>query len=217
MKLFENSMNFLRPKAKPKENPFDYKAAKLLHNSCLHTMYQNQKPGIRTEIEERVDAMIAKSPYTDSGNFGHLSNLFSAIALYKILSKHSRNKEEVLQEMTDIMNQQAEVQHQQNQRIAKLPGFIRMMKKQFPTVVPKNNGYGWKITFPECGKNEFAFHMESCIYVEICREYECPELTPMFCNLDQIIYRDLPTVEFVQTGTIYGGAEICDFHFVKHE
>ncbi len=47
------------------------------------------------------------------------------------------------------------------------------------------------------------------------KHYGVPELTPVFCESDDVVYGKIPNVIWGRTYTIGGGAKVCDFHFYK--
>ena len=56
--------------------------------------------------------------------------------------------------------------------------------------------------------------MKSCIYFEITKKYNCPEMCTLFCKNDDVIFAGYkPSIIFERTGTIARGQKVCDFHF----
>ena len=58
------------------------------------------------------------------------------------------------------------------------------------------------------------FHVLQCPYVAYCNLYECPELTPVFCECDDMFYGNIhPKIRWERTKTIGRGHELCNFRF----
>ncbi len=48
-----------------------------------------------------------------------------------------------------------------------------------------------------------------------CRENGCPELCPLFCDVDDVTYGGLHKLGFSRTKTLGCGGDCCDFRFFK--
>ncbi len=84
-----------------------------------------------------------------------------------------------------------------------------MMKRMFPSE-------GWDIEWVEVSKKEVAFNMHACFYYDVLKEYDVPELTPVFCGLDDLIYDNIsPHLRWQRTGTLGRGDALCDFRFIN--
>ncbi len=53
----------------------------------------------------------------------------------------------------------------------------------------------------------------SCIYHQIFSKYGMPEMTAVFCKVDDILYSELPKAEFLYTEQIGRGGSMCDYTF----
>ena len=81
-----------------------------------------------------------------------------------------------------------------------------MTKKKFG---PDN---GFKNVFYPNKNGEFRMDITSCPYMRYFTELGCPELTKIFCRNDELVYGDLPGLEFIRKGTIGRGYDKCDFY-----
>ena len=60
----------------------------------------------------------------------------------------------------------------------------------------------------------FAFNIHHCFYLDILEYYETPELTPIFCRLDDILMGAMPeSIQWGRTQTIGKGADYCNFRW----
>lgn len=58
------------------------------------------------------------------------------------------------------------------------------------------------------------FHVLQCPYAAYCSLYECPELTPVFCECDDVFYGNIhPKIHWERTKTIGRGHGLCNFRF----
>lgn len=54
-----------------------------------------------------------------------------------------------------------------------------------------------------------------CIYHDIFSRYGMPEFTAVFCQVDDMMYSELPRAEFIYTQQIGRGGDMCDYSFKK--
>ena len=84
-----------------------------------------------------------------------------------------------------------------------------MMKKMFPDE-------GWDIEWLEVSKKQVAFNMHACFYLDSLTKFGVPELIPVFCGLDDLIYENVsPHLRWQRTGTLGRGDAYCDFRFIN--
>jgi hypothetical protein len=72
---------------------------------------------------------------------------------------------------------------------------------------------GWNMEWLKNTWDEIAFTARSCFYDCALRQYGAPELTPLFCEADDVIYGHIPKVAWGRTKTIGRGGDACDFRF----
>jgi hypothetical protein len=83
------------------------------------------------------------------------------------------------------------------------------MNKHFPTA-------GWKKEFLKGQKGQFAFNIHSCFYLETLNKLGAPELTSLFCQIDDWMMENLPeTIIWERKGTLARGAKFCDFRWKR--
>ena len=54
-----------------------------------------------------------------------------------------------------------------------------------------------------------------CIYHDIFSRYGMPEFTAVFCQVDDMMYSELPRAEFIYTQQIGREGDMCDYYFKK--
>jgi hypothetical protein len=154
--------------------------------------------------------------YCDRGNYKHMAQILTSIALYEVLQKHGKTEEEayglVSGEMWKFLDPSG------MQKMAKKSFFLPLMKKIVPFGFKKGSGFGWRYTWhKDDAKNEFRFECNECIYAKILGRRGMMKLGAMCCHADIINYGSLPYTDFIRTKTLCQGGDVCDFRFVRHE
>jgi hypothetical protein len=73
---------------------------------------------------------------------------------------------------------------------------------------------GWDIQVVENSQRSFAFTVTRCFYIEVLTAYGAPELTPHFCQLDDIAFAGLPPcITWERSTTLARGGACCDFRW----
>jgi len=183
--------------------------------------YRNYFPTLSSKIQSDTYARMKEllkeeKKYCDKGNYKHMAQILTSIALYETLQKHGKNEEEaykiVSEEMWKFLDPSA------MQKLARTRFFLPLMKKIVPLGFKKGSGYGWRYTWHEDDpKNEFHFECNECIYEKILGRRGLLKLGAMCCQADLINYGDLPYTDFIRSETLCRGGKRCDFRFVRHE
>ena len=178
--------------------------------------YQNFFPtldlGIRQDIYARMAELIEEEEaYCDIGNYDHMSQILTSIAMYEVLQKHGKSEEEayriVSEEMWKFLDPSG------FQKLSKKSFFLPLMKKIVPFGFKHGSGAGWKYTWhtDTDAKNEFHFECRECIYDKILRPRGLIKLGAMCCHADIINYGQLHYTDFIRTKTLCQDGDFCDF------
>ena len=70
--------------------------------------YKNYFPTLPTEIQQdaynRMNELLAEEKeYSDKGNYAHMSQILTSIALYEVLQKHGYSEEEAYRIVSEEM------------------------------------------------------------------------------------------------------------------
>jgi len=125
--------------------------------------YQNFFPSldeeIKADIYTRMNELIEEEKvYCDKGNYEHMSQILTSIAIYEVLQKHGKSEDEaykiVSEEMWKFLDPSG------FQKLSKKSFFLPLMKKVVPFGFKHGSGYGWKYTWhiDTDAKNEFYFN-----------------------------------------------------------
>ncbi len=184
--------------------------------------YQNFFPTLPEELQfdiyaRMVELIEEEKYYCDKGNYEHMAQILTSIAMYECLQKHGKSEEEaykiVSEEMWKFLNPSG------IQKLSKAGFFMGLMKKIVPLGFSKKSGIGWKYTWHNDtdSKDEFHFECNECIYAKILGKRNLMKLGAMCCHADIINYGELHFTDFIRTKTLCQGGDLCDFYFVRHE
>ena len=182
--------------------------------------YQKYFPTLSADIQRDVYARMAEilveeKAYCDKGNWDHIAQIVTSIALYETLQAHGASEEEAYQAVSREM--WAFLDPSGMQKLAKLPFFMSLMKKVVPAGFKKGSGTGWRYTWHDDDPaDRFRFECNECIYAQILGRRGLMKLGAMCCHADIINYGSLPRTDFIRTKTLCQGGDCCDFLFVRH-
>lgn len=190
-------------------------------NLVAVSRYQNYFPtlpdAVQKDVYVRMSELIEEEKqYCDKGNYKHMAQILSSIALYEVLQKHGRSEEEaykiVSEEMWKFLDPSG------MQKMAKKSFFLPLMKKIVPFGFKQGSGAGWRYTWhKDDPKDEFHFECNQCIYATILGRRGLLKLGTMCCQADVINYGSLPYTDFIRTKTLCYGGDECDFRFIRYD
>ncbi len=179
-----------------------YKPEKLVAVS----RYRSYFPTLSKELQgntytRMLELLEEEKEYCDKGNYKHMAQILTSIALYETLQKHGASEEEsyriVSEEMWKFLDPSG------MQRLAKRGFFLPLMKKIVPYGFKNGSGRGWRYTWhPDDPKNEFHFECNECLYAKILGKRGMMKLGSMCCHADIINYGNLPYTDFIRTETL---------------
>lgn len=141
------------------------------------------------------------------------NTILPRIALYRVLLTHEQDKKTVLETMRlymiDII---AAGKHKSTAKMEKVPGFFNIYKTIFLKIMRTTD---LQDSVQENGKEYYNITITRCLWHDACVEYGCPELCPLFCDVDDVTYGGLRKIGFSRTKTLGYGGDCCDFHFFK--
>jgi len=183
--------------------------------------YQNYFPTLPAEVQQDVhsrmeELLIEEKWYCDKGNYEHMAQILTSIALYEVLQKHGKSEEEayklVSEEMWKFLDPSG------MQKLSKAGFFMPLMKKIVPLGFSKKSGAGWRYTWHmDDPKDVFHFECNECLYARILGKRGLMKLGAMCCHADIINFGELHYTDFIRTKTLCQGGDVCDFKFVRHD
>lgn len=172
---------------------------------------------MQKNLIKRVNTLTKENQkYCDKGNYTHLSNIFTSIAIYEQLQKkHSKDK--AFEILSTTMWNYVEEKSEMFKKVAKLPYSLKIMGILLPYLFNWGSGYGWQYQWHKdiSNNNLLKFECTSCIYQQIFKKYDMKELGPMFCYADDINYGHLDNILFSRHHTLCKDGKNCDFLFTR--
>lgn len=177
--------------------------------------YGNEKgSAIFDRQTEILDELIKNTRGKSENQMKTLTKtILPRIALYKALSKGDLPQNDVFACMRKYMiNIVAAEKHSSTAKMEAIPGYYFLYSRIFLKIVRTTDL--WKSV--QChDKNSFDVTMKKCLWHTACVENGCPELCPLFCDVDNVTYGGLKKLGFSRTQTLGYGGDCCDFHFFR--
>ncbi len=71
---------------------------------------------------------------------------------------------------------------------------------------------GWEFQLLEDSPQRLAFDAQRCFYLDTLCRYQAPELTALFCRIDDWLMAEMPAaIAWRRSGTLGRGDAVCDF------
>lgn len=193
-----------------------YLPQQMILRSRFRDLYKEWDEEDRALLADKMDVLIREnSQYTDSKNYGFMCNLLSSLAIVQVLEGKGMPRKDAQEYVADAMYKYMEPQIDSMKRLASHGWFVRFLKLTMPLKFKITLGYGWDVEFPKCGKDEFSMITHKCIFRQLFEKYGMPEMTAVFCKVDDILYSNLPRADFLYTEQIGTGGTVCDYTFRK--
>ncbi|MBQ9007782.1 MAG: L-2-amino-thiazoline-4-carboxylic acid hydrolase [Clostridia bacterium] len=194
-----------------------YKPEALVAISRYQNYFPTLDPQIQADIYARMAVLIEEErEYCDKGNYSHMAQILTSIAMYEVLMAHGRSEEEAYAIVSGEMFRFLDPSPMQ--KMARKRFFLPLMKKLVPFGFRKGSGHGWRYTWHKDDPGDrFHFECNACIYAKILGKRGLLKLGAMCCHADIINYGSLPYTDFIRTKTLCQGGDLCDFLFVRHK
>jgi len=195
----------------------EYKPLPMVMNGRYAVLYGKLPQDVQTDVLSRMASLIEEErEYEDKGNYSHLCNILTTIALDEALQAHGTSAEESYRLISEHM--WAALTPDAFRRFSRLPFFLPLMKKIVPVGFRKGSGKGWQYRWHDDDpRDSFRFETLQCLYhYQFSKRNLLERFGPMFCHSDVINYGSLHNIDFIRTGTLCQGDSLCDFCFVRH-
>ncbi len=193
-----------------------YKPKAMVAISRYRNFFPTLPAYVQQDIYDRISELLEEEKrFCDKGNYEHMSQILTSIAMYEVLQKHGKSEEEayklVSEEMWKFLDPTA------MQKLSRKGFFMPLMKKIVPLGFSKKSGTGWRYTWhKDDPKDVFHFECNECLYANILGRRGLLKLGTMCCHADIINYGELHYTDFIRTKTLCQGGDVCDFKFVRH-
>lgn len=177
---------------------------------------------LAARVQARYEELYHERPrFTHPALRWHLEqNLLPGLALYQALREEHNERDAALSE-TGLLLALGSTSRALN-LLMKMRKYLPLPFALFRQIVRVSllayPQQGWDIERREDSENNFAFNIHRCFYLDILTAYGAPELTAMFCQLDDLAYATLsPSIRWERTKTLGRGDDCCDFRWSRGE
>ena len=194
-----------------------YIPEKLVAVSRYRRFFPTLPEEIQQDIYLRMGVLLEEEKqYCDQGNYKHIAQILTSIAIYRSLQAHGKTEEEAYRIVSEEMWKA--LTPDTYRKLARHSWFIPAMKKILPFGFRHGSGVGWRYEWhlDDDPKDRFHFECRECVYHHIFEEQNLMKLGAMFCHSDIINYGNLPHIDFRRSQTLCQGGDCCDFDFVRH-
>ena len=195
-----------------------YTPEKLAAVSRYKKLFSTLSEDVQRDVYGRMTTLLEEEKqWCDEGNYKHIAQILTTIALYEVLQRHGKSEPEAFEIISTAM--WGALTPKIYQRLARLPFFLPAMKKILPLGFRHGTGAGWRYTWhlDEDPRDRFHFECNECVYRHIFGEHDLMKLGAMFCHSDIINFGQLPYTDFRRSRTLCQGGDCCDFDFVRHD
>lgn len=193
-----------------------YIPEKMIMQNRFKDFYGEWSERDRLRLCEKMSELIAEnSDYADDKNFGHLCNLITALAMVLVLEEGGMVRSEAEKAVGDAMYTFFAPTKASMEKLASHGWFVKLLKLTMPIKFAHTLGFGWDVEFPKCPGDRFTMITHKYIYRQLFDKYGMPEMTTVFCEVDDLMYSTLPRAEFIYTEQIGRGGSMCDYTFKK--
>jgi hypothetical protein len=177
---------------------------------------------LAARAQARYEELYNERPrFTHPALRWHLEqNILPGLALYQVLREEHSKRDAALAETGSLLalGSTSRVLNNLVKMHTYLPlpfAFFRQILRVSLLAYPQQ---GWNIERREDSESSFAIGIHRCFYLDVLRAYGAPELTAMFCQLDDLAYAALtPSIRWERTKTLGRGNDCCDFRWSRGE
>jgi len=176
---------------------------------------------LMARIQHQYKDLITHKPIFNNIVFDfHIDRmLLPGLALYRTLRNDGMDQDEALVEIDRLykiwFEQILPFNIQPNQLLKFTPKNFNSLRRGIRFIT--DNLFpdpGWRYEILAEDNTSLAFDMHDCFYMKVLNYYNAPELTPVFCKLDDYLMDAMPAaVKWGRTQTMGLGADFCDFRW----
>ncbi len=169
------------------------------------------------KVQQRYEELYRTRPHYDHPALRmHLEqNILPGLALYQVLQAEKGDQTAALAEVEMLLHAGAV-----RSSLRKATAALKYLPEPFMLIrlvmrAAMRFGFpaaGWETEWIEDSDQRIAFNIHRCFYLNTLTTYDAPELTRLFCQMDDVVYEALPpSIRWERTGTLGRGNEVCDF------
>ena len=174
---------------------------------------------LAARVQARYDDLYAGRPrFTHRALRSHLErNILPGLALYQVLGEESSDQEAVLAEVETLFGVAFVQLGKLMPLLGRRPDPFAVFRQAAHWVV--RFGFppqGWEMELVEDSDQCYAFDVHRCFYLDVLAAYSAPELTALYCKMDDLVYESLPSsITWERTKTLGRGDDCCNFRWCR--
>lgn len=188
----------------------------LIKDGRFRILFDSSDKETQELVIKKLGELLDGSVYTEESNYGHLCNLYSALAFCLVFEAQGKSRKEGIETVKRAMYDYLVPERRKMEQLAAEGKFIDYIKGSMPPRFGSPVAFGWDVDFEEKNDKEFVMTVNSCMYCKIFKEYGIEELTPVFCGVDDLLFKDLPGAGLEYTQQMGCGGNICDYVFKNY-
>lgn len=181
-------------------------------------LQQEYGPQKGVELQQKMLGKLAEMLVAQAADSPELrqhthQRILPLIALYTVLCE-VKMQQDALKLTEELYLADAHKPARTLRKVLKLPLLYKKVPSFFAAMTKRSFGErcGFQAVYHQADAKGLAFDMHKCVYYDTCQKYGCPELTAIFCHLDDVMYGNMhPKLHWARSKTIGEGAELCDF------
>lgn len=142
-------------------------------------------------------------------------SILPGLALYQTLLEEGDDRQTALAEMEHVMASTVSRLRGLMSFLGRLPKPFAIFRRIEPWVI--RLGFpteGWEMEPVQESEECVAFNVRRCFYLDTLRSFGAPELTPVYCGGDDVVFPALaPAITWERTMTLGRGHDRCDFRW----
>jgi len=173
-------------------------------------------PESRQKAIERYEQLYLQQSFPKNKVLRHhlVDYILPGLAYYQTIKGEGLTQEEALSRVEAIFIFFADKRRKYLQVIGRLPFVYSLMRLRMNSAMKEYPPEGWQTEWIQNDHNAIKFNMRSCFFMDTLSKLGAAELTPVFCNVDDVVYEKMsPHIKWQRNQTIGKGAEYCDFCF----
>ena len=176
-------------------------------------------PELRRAITVEYGRLLGENDLSDPMLAGHLrTSILPAVAFHRCLQEYGYTQSASLVVIRAAVLKTAKPMANIFQGMGRLPFFFSIFRIMCSISTKHSFGpKGWVFEWKRNDAYAIEWDCRSCLYVDVFRRYSVPELAPIFCESDDVMYGNIPGVRWGRDQTIGGGDKVCNFCFYNEK
>lgn len=171
-------------------------------------------------IQTRYAELRAHGPRFDQPALREhlLTGILPGLALYQVLREEHETQLAALAEVETLFAAAYVGQSALFPLVKRLPASFAIFRAASKWVLRRSfPSAGWGMTLVEDTPECIAFDVrDRCLYRDVLTAFGAPELTAVFCKMDDLVYARLaPQIVFTRAKTLGRGDECCNFRYCR--